>query len=236
MSQVNSKNMQIIAAFTFGVVFVSIVLFLVFYTKNLDDNKMWVVRVVMSLAAAGVAAVLPGFIDLQGKLPWLNMTVVRAGGAMAVFCLVFLYPITVNPNPDKTPYIPKTNSFEKAKKWIDLINVRDFRSAYKELTLGNKEQHSLDSFVSDVDPIVKYLGNSEELYKDSDRSFLSPPVTGFDVGSYRYYRFLAKYSNVANTVILEVMLVGEEKTKDWKVYSFSFYKLNPGGVVVPVTS
>ena len=65
MSQVSSKNMQIIAAFTFGVVFVSVVLFLVFYTRNLDDNKMWVVRVVMSLAAAGGAAGLPGFFKVN---------------------------------------------------------------------------------------------------------------------------------------------------------------------------
>lgn len=48
MSRVNSQQMQIIAAFTFGIIFVSVILFLVFYTPHLDSNKMWVVHVVMS--------------------------------------------------------------------------------------------------------------------------------------------------------------------------------------------
>ncbi|HIE8865518.1 MULTISPECIES: DUF4019 domain-containing protein [Klebsiella] len=235
MSLVNYQQMQIIAAFTFGIIFVSVVLFLVFYTPNLDSNKMWVVHVVMSLAAAGVAAVLPGFIDLQGRLPWLNMTVVRAGGALAIFCLVFLYPINKASPPSTIPYTPETNSFDKARRWIDLINIRDFQSAYKELTIVNKGQHSLDSFISDVEPIIKALGNSMSQNKNADNAFSSPPANDYPVGSYRYYRFLAKFSNETDTVVLEVLLVGEEETKDWKVYSFSIQKINPSGNLVPVT-
>lgn len=234
MSRVNSQQMQIIAAFTFGIIFVSVILFLVFYTPHLDSNKMWVVHVVMSLAAAGVAAVLPGFIDLQGRLPWLNMTAVRTGGALAIFCLVFLYPINNSPPPNPIPYTPTTNSLDKARRWFDLINIRDFKSAYKELTMVNKEQHSLDSFISDVEPIIKYLGDSISKNKDADQAFLSPPANDYPVGSYRYYRFLAKYSNESDTVALEVLLVGEEETKDWKVYSFSFKKINSSGALVPV--
>lgn len=98
----------------------------------------------------------------------------------------------------------------------------------------NKEQHSLDSFISDVDPIIKYLGDSISKHKDADMAFLSPPANDYPVGSYRYYRFLEKYSNETDTVVLEVLLVGEEETKDWKVYSYSIKKMNHNGGLVPI--
>ncbi len=73
------------AAFTFGVVFVVALLALAFFVPNPTAFQYLVFRVVLALAAAGVAAMVPGFIEFDIS-KWL-----RAGGALAVFLIVFFY-------------------------------------------------------------------------------------------------------------------------------------------------
>ncbi len=51
-------------------------------------------KTLLSLAAAGVAATLPGFLNLE----WNGM--VKAGGALAAFVLVFF----INPTPEEVPF------------------------------------------------------------------------------------------------------------------------------------
>jgi len=46
-------------------------------------------RVAMSLAAAGVGAVIPGLIQLEVNQKYLPL--IRAGGAIALFVLVYLF-------------------------------------------------------------------------------------------------------------------------------------------------
>ena len=80
-----TKKQQQLAAFVFGVVFVITMLALAIFVPNPTSFQYVVFRVVLSLATAGVAAMIPGFIELN--IPnWL-----RAGGALAVFAIVYFY-------------------------------------------------------------------------------------------------------------------------------------------------
>lgn len=79
-----------IAAFAFGVIFVAVLLGVAFAAPNPTDFQLFVFRIVLALAAAGVAAVIPGFLHIESKTA---LYAVRAGGALGVFLLVFL----VNP-------------------------------------------------------------------------------------------------------------------------------------------
>lgn len=72
-------------AFSFGVVFVVTLLVLAITFPSPTPFQYMVFRLVLSLAAAGVAAMIPGFIAVQvGE--WA-----RAGGALAVFVLSYFY-------------------------------------------------------------------------------------------------------------------------------------------------
>ncbi len=73
------------AAFGFGVVFVITLLALAIAVPNPTPFQYNVFRIVLALAAAGVAATIPGFIQVTVHI-WL-----RAGGALAVFAIVFFY-------------------------------------------------------------------------------------------------------------------------------------------------
>lgn len=79
--------MYTLAAFAFGVAFVIVLLTFAIAYPEPSNFQIFVFRTVLALAAAGVAAVIPGMLNLQIGT-WLTAT-----GAIAVFAIVFL----VNP-------------------------------------------------------------------------------------------------------------------------------------------
>jgi tetratricopeptide (TPR) repeat protein len=74
---------QILIAAIFGIVFVCILLVIAYVTPNPTSFQEWIYRVVMSLAAGGIGAIIPGLLTFNS--PW-----VKAGGAMACFAIVYL--------------------------------------------------------------------------------------------------------------------------------------------------
>lgn len=93
------ENWQRLAAFGCGVLFVALMLIIVIAIPNPSATQWFVFRVVLALAAAGVGAVIPGLVVVNVS------KVVRAGGAIALFVLVYLLnpPQLVVPAPHSTP-------------------------------------------------------------------------------------------------------------------------------------
>lgn len=97
--------MQTWLSFIFGVTFVIVLLVIAFVEPEPSSFQYNIFRVVLSLAAAGVVAVLPGFIEVKfGK--WL-----RATGALAVFVVVYFY----NPASLITDSLTSQPPIEKVK-------------------------------------------------------------------------------------------------------------------------
>ena len=83
--EIVTKDFQRIAAFIFGVVFVAVMLALAVVIPKPTPFQYTIFRIVLALAAAGAAAMFPGFLTARvGNF-------VRAGGAMAVFAIVYFY-------------------------------------------------------------------------------------------------------------------------------------------------
>lgn len=72
-------------AFTFGVVFVTVILILAIFFPKPTPFQYDVFKIVLALAAAGVAVEIPGFLKVKVH------KFVRAGGAIAVFVIVFFF-------------------------------------------------------------------------------------------------------------------------------------------------
>jgi energy-coupling factor transporter transmembrane protein EcfT len=79
------KQTQHWTAFLFGAVFVIVLLTVAIFFPNPTAFQYIIFRSVLSLAVAGVAAMIPGFIRISVS-KWL-----RAGGALAVFAAVYFY-------------------------------------------------------------------------------------------------------------------------------------------------
>ena len=103
-----SPSIRIILAFVFGVVFIVVVLGVAIGMPNPSGFQYFIFRLVAALAAGGVVAVLPGFIELKlGK--WL-----RAGGTLAVFAIVyFMNPAVQFSNSAPAASIPDQVMSEK---------------------------------------------------------------------------------------------------------------------------
>ena len=72
-------------AFAFGVVFVTAMVVLAMFYPNPTPYQYTVFRIVLALACAGVAAVIPGLLNVNLG------TFAKAAGALAVFLIVFFY-------------------------------------------------------------------------------------------------------------------------------------------------
>jgi hypothetical protein len=59
---------------------------LVLLTPNLNVIQQFYLRIIIGLAAAGIAALIPGFFEIE--LNWLRNTI-RAGGAIGIFLLIY---------------------------------------------------------------------------------------------------------------------------------------------------
>ena len=96
------ENWQKVTAFGCGVVFVALMLIIAIAIPNPTTTQWFVFRVVLALAAAGIGAVIPGLIIVNVS------KVVRAGGAIALFVLVYL----LNP-PQLVSLPPQGNSIQQ---------------------------------------------------------------------------------------------------------------------------
>ena len=85
--QMMRKSTERLIATLFGVAFVAALLVLAVFIPNPTQSQADTFRIVLSIAAAGFVSMVPGFLDVSIG-GWA-----RAGGALAVFLLVFL----VNP-------------------------------------------------------------------------------------------------------------------------------------------
>lgn len=79
------ENWQKLVAVGCGVLFVAVMLVVAIAVPNPTATQWFIFRVVLALASAGIGAVLPGLIVVN--VPKL----VRAGGAIALFVLVYLW-------------------------------------------------------------------------------------------------------------------------------------------------
>lgn len=97
-----SKKLQTILAFAFGTVFVIVLIVIAFIEPNPSSFQYTIFRVVLALAGGGAVAVFPGFIEVKfGN--WL-----RAGGALAVFTIVYFYnPASLNESTQSEPLVIK---------------------------------------------------------------------------------------------------------------------------------
>ncbi|NOI27765.1 hypothetical protein [Vibrio coralliilyticus] len=93
------KQTEKLLVYIFGVTFVVAILSLAVFIPNPTPFRYEVFKIVLALATAGVAAFIPGFIDVKVG-DW-----VRAGGAIAVFVIVFFFSpakLAVDPVPPIT--------------------------------------------------------------------------------------------------------------------------------------
>ena len=153
--------------FIVAVILIAAVLFLVFGRDSMTSQQFFVIRLVVALGAAGFGALLPGFLNVTMSVA--TNIVIRGGGAISLFLVVFL----VNP-PVLTPSIT-----------ADVEN----RGIEHDGFLGTLYDH-LDGHVgTEVFSLILQSGDEEQL-RDL---FIEPTVGGTTWGEL-FLKICKKYS------------------------------------------
>ena len=123
---------QQIAIFAFGVVFVSVLLWLAYLNPYPTPYQYTVSRIILALAASAVATLLTGF--LQVDIPAIG----KAGGALAVFLIVYFYSpaALVISNLGAAQSNLDSRHYEAAKKYLDNVLIADPNNAAARNLLG----------------------------------------------------------------------------------------------------
>ena len=78
-------ELPIIAIFIFGVLFIATMLFIAIRYPHPSNFQYIVFRAVLAIALAGVAAVIPGLLEVRFA------PAISAGGAIGVFVITYLF-------------------------------------------------------------------------------------------------------------------------------------------------
>lgn len=176
-----ARGHERIAVFVFGVVFVFGLLALAIAFPKPTAFQYTVFRIVLALAASGVAAFLPGFVEVDVNR-WL-----RAGGAIAVFVIIYFFSpanlitedrssLELRP-PSSVASAPFASiEFKNARPFVDKVVLGDesFRGYMFKVQIENNS--------SDVTLQVKHLeltdlqqlqGNTFKAWENAETVYLA---------------------------------------------------------------
>jgi uncharacterized integral membrane protein len=104
-----SPSADTILVFVFGMVFLVILLIIAIFNPNPSSFAYTIYRIVLTLAAAGVGAALPGVTNLP--IASQGLAFIRAGGALAFFAIVyFSSPALIPQQSVSTPTATESSS------------------------------------------------------------------------------------------------------------------------------
>jgi predicted membrane channel-forming protein YqfA (hemolysin III family) len=153
----DSLTPQVILIFIFGVIFVVTLIVLSIAIPEPSQFQYTTFRIVLALAAAGVAAIIPGFLSL--KLESGTLLLIRAGGALAVFVIVYF----VNPAKlaaDNSMEEEPTVSIEGPS--IAILGKRTYFTVLSENAVRGK--WSVGGFEHNTPFVIDWLAPSHEIY------------------------------------------------------------------------
>lgn len=220
---------QMVLAFVFGVIFVSVILYLSLHIKDLDAFTKMVFLVVLSLAAGGVGAVIPGFI-VAGDPSKL----VRAGGALAVFFIVLYFGsqyIAPGPTPDGV-FKPDRDPSLVSNEFVSSIEAAKYSEAYNLTSAALKSGMSYYFFTENSKKILAKLGVEKSRSMIDQKVIESPP--GMAPGMYCYTLYAVDFSRSSVKVYQNINLFGEKSANDWRVFGVWYSIKDSSGNFHPV--
>lgn len=205
-------KLETLLGFAFGVIFISAILFFAVTIINPTTLQINVFKTVLALAGAGVAAIIPGQFELK-HLPFI-----RAGGAIAVFALIFLTPLqvvssvaqfeepTVDPKPVTDTFLAALDAGQYEKTWVLL-----------DPDGPNSYGVSRAQWFELAQNVVRPLGKAIQRTVTSRGGAKNP--AGMPPGIYKHVVYLTKFQNVSGCR-QETIVVRATNNLAWRVFTY----------------
>lgn len=213
----STLNIEKIAVFAFGVIFLSAILVLVVLIPTPTTTQFFAFRLTMALCAAGIGALLPGFLRLDVPLPVRGG--IRAGGALALFASVwFVNPASLGIEVQP----PKEDARILIDQFLRLTDAHDHAAAYALYSTRNKERVRQDAYVAMAKEIRDPLGNVGQRVLAS----AATPDEIYGVrGPFVVHAYQARFSG-AQGVWAEIVSTSPENGA-WRINSYNVGRCDP---------
>ena len=215
---ISKNNLEKSAVFTFGIIFLSIILVLVCFIPTPTFAQFFAFRLTMALSAAGIGALLPGFLRLD--IPLSAKGGIRAGGALALFASVwFVNPATLGID---IQIPPREDAQIQIDEFLRLIDARDHKAAYALLPKKNREQLKEEDFVSMSMQVRDPLGNIQRRVLVSKST---PNQINGVQGPFVVHVYQSRFSENSNVWLEVVSTIPEEGA--WRIYGYTINRCDP---------
>ncbi len=203
-----SLNINVLLAFTFGVIFVSVMLLFAVFFENPSSFAQTIFIIVIGLAAAGVAAVIPGMLDI-------NLPYAKAGGALAVFVLIF----TTEPAIVRTVAIVKPPNFSPEpmiETYLKAVDEKHTDTAWSMFSkTAQRGAIKTAAEYKDLYNSTRYqFGELSERKKIGAQEAISP--NGMPLGAYFSILYQTKFSG--GTCVQESVTTISTDGKNWGIF------------------
>lgn len=201
-----TRHQEKITAFIFGTVFVVTILVVALLVPNPTTFQLFVFRVILSLAAGGVAVMIPGLINIEMG------SIIRAGGALAVFAIIyFLNPAQFVASTEPGD-LPSGSARETSDKYLQLSDKVDSTAIWVEFSDAAKNRYDKKDFIEAFNTVRTPLGEAKERIFVGAQS--TNHVPGWPNAHYRTFTYNTLFQNGQNKQEL-VTIMSENKI--WKI-------------------
>jgi hypothetical protein len=213
---------DVLLAFVFGAVFLCVLLAVAIFVTRPTPLLVTVIKIIIALAAAGVAATIPGFISLE-IAPSAEM-VIRAGGAIAVFVLVFFFvpagliPDSGEAGTEPDPPSEAGNPEVVVTEWLSLMDKKEFSMAYSQSSVQTQAEYSPELFRNIFQEHRAPRGDVM-----ARKILAAIPLRQLPTGqrgNFRGFQFRTSFSNDGGRDRIEAVVVKAEGGV-WKVTSYN---------------
>lgn len=179
-------DINVLLAFLFGVLFLAAMLT---FSILFPNPTAWQIRIwipTLALSAAGVGAVLPGFLEIKYK------SLVRATGALGLFVIVYLFQPVIERSVPSFPE-PAQDPAPIALKFLAFLDQANTAAAYAMFDPEAQQSMTLATFQGMYQSVRAQEGAAQTRTLAGVQSLLNP--SGEPPGRYRILSYIAKFAN-----------------------------------------
>lgn len=210
-----TRTQEKVTAFVFGTVFVITILVVALIVPNPSTFQVFVFRVILSLAAGGVAAMIPGFINIEVN------SFIKAGGALAVFVILYFLNPTELVSTTDPGKLPKGLARETSDKYLLIADKGDEVFIWSQFSNSARKLYDKDDFIDAFKTVRKPLGDVKK------RTFIgghsSNHLDGWPNAHFRTFQYNTLFQNGQSKY--EVVMVMSENMI-WKVAAHTIHPNN----------
>jgi len=203
-------DINVLLGFAFGVLFLAVMLSFSIYFPNPTDSQLRIWIPALALSAAGVGAILPGFLEVRYK------NLVRATGALGMFVLVYLFKPAIERNVPQFPE-PTQDPTPIATKVLDRLDKGDILGVYNMFDPeSDRRVVSFEKFRSLYKVAREPNGAAEHREPIQVQSQLNP--SGAPPGRYLLLSYRTKFKNDCR---IETVGLKANQKLSWTLWSYN---------------